>query len=447
MKITTSEIVEIIEPIYSNLGDWTIENYQYDSRAVSSKSLFIPLKGEKTDGSKYILSAVEKDPENISLCSAEYFNQNNDTLSKKNIIVVEDTLAAFQKLAKGILERRPRKIIGITGSNGKTTTKEMLYWVMKDKFRCDRTQGNHNSDIGLPYSVLNSSDDAEHLILEMGMNRVGEISTLVDIAPPYIALITNIGTSHIGILGSKENILKAKLEITEQMNESSTLIVNGNDPMLSNLQSTESGYNLIKTDHRYEDMHFDEIGRPTFIFNGVKMKMNIIGEHNAGNFLLVCEAARLLGLDTQYLASRIESFDAVDRRLSVSINATGVIILNDVYNASTDSMIKAIDTLKKVKCKRKIAVLGDMLEMGDESDRQHETVGTHITEIDYLMTYGEAARHISRKASLNGIDAKHYETKEELGNQLGVLLQEGDALLLKASRGMRFEDFLDYVGD
>ncbi|MBN2795482.1 MAG: UDP-N-acetylmuramoyl-tripeptide--D-alanyl-D-alanine ligase [Clostridia bacterium] len=420
-----------------------------DSRQAKENTIYWPILGEVHDGHKFIGDAF-KNGASVALCENAYYYSHLSSLRDYPLILVDNTTKALHRLTKYVLERLNLPVIGITGSVGKTSTKEMIYHVLKDTFNVHKNKGNFNNHIGMPLTVLDLEVDHEVVILEMGMNHFKEIETLVDIARPNIGVITNIGTSHIGILGSQENIFQAKMELVSYFDEENTLILNGLDPYLKEVDSEifkvvktfETNLNPIhimkKEDGCYTfDLALDEV---------VHFELNVLGEHQIKNALLAIGVGLELGVPIKTIAKGLSEFKENTKRLEMLQGKKGMII-NDCYNASQESMKAAIDVLNNQKGKT-IAVLGDVLELGDFAQLSHESVGAYIAEhpVDFLVTYGKDSQYISKMAVEKGYASEHtvhYSDMSILIEALDELLTEDSYMLVKGSFGMKMIEIVE----
>ena len=411
-------------------------------------------KGEKFDGSSFWKDALNNGAEtviinNIKLDEIEEYKKQN-----KNIIQVKDTIQAIGEMASlkmRILKNTYNlKVVGVTGSVGKTSTKDIIANVLSEKYKVLKTEGNNNNHIGLPLTILRLQDE-EVAVIEMGMNHLGEISYLTKIAKPDIAVITNIGTSHIGNLGSRENILKAKLEILEGMEKKKIVINNDNDLLnkwyLKNKGDIEIHTFGIKNESEFKAKNIKlEENSSEFTCENKNEKINIEvpvgGEHFILNALCGLTVGKLLNLNNEEIKNGIKGFKLTAKRMEINHLKNNITIVNDSYNASYESMKASISNLKNMHGTRKIAVLGDMFELGDFSEKLHREVGTEIykNKIDKLYLVGNYAKFIGDEAKKEGYAKEnilYFENKEDLLKDLKSNLQNGDVVLIKASNGMR----------
>ena len=466
VKITNGKILCGDEKIPCN-------HFVRDSREVKEGDVYVALKGEKFDGNDFCLDAIYNGAK-VCIVSKDITAEENDEIKKSNVTIIQvpDTLKALQEIAtyKRIQYNIP--VVAVTGSVGKTSTKDLIASVVSQKYNTLKTKGNYNNEIGLPLTILGLTDE-EAMVVEMGMNHFGEIRKLTNIAKPTVAVITNIGTAHIGNLGSRENILKAKLEILEGLQGNTVVINNDNDLLYKWANENKDKYNIItygiKNKSKYmatdikcfedksefkvvceknesisdskqdanmalkQDINMDE--RESI--NNKKVTVPVGGEHFILNSLCAIAVGEFLNVPTEKIINGIANLELTKKRMEVLTSKAGATVINDTYNANYDSMKAAITYLKEIKNKRKIAVLGDMLELGDYSKELHEKVGEEIDEsIDILITIGKEAKYIAEKSKAKQIiDCKD---NDEAIEKLKEIQTKNDAILLKASNGMKF---------
>lgn len=410
-----------------------------DSRKPIEGGLFVPIIGEKFNGNSYILDAF-KGGAKASLVERRYYEENLDALIGLDLEVVDDTLVCLQRMAEQLLMRLPVKVVGITGSNGKTTTKDLLESICSLCYKTYATKGNFNNEVGLPLTVLNIPLDTEVLILEMGMNHPGEIHLLSELTKPDLAIITNIGSSHIEFFGSKEKIRDAKMEIKDFMDEQAPLIVNADNELLDHY---EYGKHRVIKCYRadLQDLQHHD-GFYQYHYCGTEIQLNIRGEHNVDNSHLALLTALELGIPMPKIKQGIERYHGTNMRFTVH-KVADVTLINDAYNASPLSMISAIKTLLDMQGRRKIAVLGDIFELGKLAKSEHESIGKLdvIHKLDGLFTIGDFSKYIC-PTHLNG---KHFSNVNELNQYILDFIQPGDVVLVKASRGMQLERIIQFV--
>lgn len=423
-------------------NDVVIENITTDTRKIAEGDLFIPLKGENFDGHKFIEQAFEKG----ALCCLSAEN----TKSEKAVIYVSDTRKALRDLAEYYISLFDIPVVGITGSVGKTTTKDMIASVLMQKYNVLKTEGNFNNEIGLPLTVFKITEDTQVAVLEMGMNSFGEIHNLSKVAKPDIAVITNVGVSHIENLGSREGILKAKCEIFDYMKDNGTAVLNIDNDMLQTLEGKTKFNTLWYGVENKKDIYADNI-----VKNGVEsiscdihMKdenfsvyIPVPGEHMVLNAMAAALVGNKLGLTVAEIKRGIEEFVPTKMRMAVVKTEKGTTIINDVYNANPVSMKAGIDVLSGGEGE-KICILGDMFELGQFAKEMHYDTGVYAAEkkIDKIICIGEISKSMYEGALSLGGNAFYFETQDEfIEKGIEELVSEGATVLVKASRGMNFE--------
>lgn len=416
-----------------------IEGVSIDTRSIQKKNLFIPFKGENVDGHRFIDMAFEKG-------AALTLSEKEDQEADYPAILVKDGLKALQDISRVYLSEVSPKVVAVTGSNGKTTTKDMIECVLNPRYKVQKTIGNFNNEIGMPLTILQLEEDTEISILEMGMDRLGDISFLSQLANPDIAVITSVGESHIEMLGSRENIAKAKYEIVDELKDDGTFIYSKDYTLLENIVDKNVSYQLktagltAVNDDVLTDIYADGSGT-RFTFKGEEFTIPQLGAHNALNASLAILVANTLGMTLQECKESLENLQVTQMRMERIEDESGALIINDAYNASKASMISAIDTMSKLNYTNKILVLGDILELGEYSQSLHEDVGNFInqetTDFKMVYTFGEHTKYIHN--ILETSDKLHVDSIEELQKKVHAHLEEDTAILLKGSRGMALE--------
>ena len=438
--------------------EYECENFSRDTRVIKKGDTFVAIKGETFDGNTFWKEAFENGADTVIINKIEITEQDIKKYKNKNIIQVYDTIKALQQIATE--KRNLYKdliVVGVTGSVGKTSTKDIIANVLSQKYKTLKTQGNMNNDIGLPFTILNLRDH-EVAVIEMGMNHLGEISKLTKIAKPTISVITNVGTSHIGNLGSRENILKAKLEILEG-NENPIVIINNDNDLLHDwYEENKENYKIItygiknKSNFNAKNIKLNE-NESEFDcdINGKneKIKVPVGGEHFVLNGLCAIAVGTYLKIDTDKIIEGISEFELTSKRMDITNLPNGVKVINDAYNASFESMRATLKYLSKFN-NRKIAVLGDMFELGEFAKELHEKVGKEVVKnnIDILICNGENSKYIVEQAKKEGMNDKnifYIEEKEKILDLIKKIIKEGDIILFKASNGMRFFELANKV--
>ncbi|WP_147388356.1 D-glycero-beta-D-manno-heptose 1,7-bisphosphate 7-phosphatase [Fusobacterium polymorphum] len=408
-----------------------IKNVVMDSRKVTEGSLFFAIN----NGNSYVKDVLDK---GVSLVIAD-----NTDVKDERIVKVSDTIATMQDLATKYRKKLDIQVIGITGSNGKTTTKDIVYSLLSAKAKTLKTEGNYNNHIGLPYTLLNVTDEEKFVVLEMGMSSLGEIKRLGEISSPDYAIITNIGDSHIEFLKTRDNVFKAKTELLEFVNKENTFVC-GDDGYLAKLDVNRIGFNDNNT-HKIESYEFSDKGSK-FVLDGKEYEISLLGKHNISNTAIAIELAKKIGLTDEEIQSGLKEIKISNMRFQ-EIKIGEDIYINDAYNASPTSMKAAIDTLNEIyNDKYKIAILGDMLELGENE------VDYHIDVLNYLLNknikliylYGERmkkAYDIFMKTKSEEYRFWYYPNKEGIVESLKNIRIE-KVILLKASRGTALEDII-----
>lgn len=446
-RITIAEIEKATGGrLISGPKDAEIKNVCFDSRKAQQGDLFVPIIGEVHDAHKFIPQVIEKG------CRA-YLTSREDAVDPDcSAILVEDTTKAVQALAHDYLRKLNLKTIAVTGSVGKTSTRDMVYFMLKEKYKTGTSVGNFNNDIGVPMTIFSFDDSLEAAVLEIGMDHFDEIHRLVDIIRPDVGIITNVGMSHIENLGSREGILKAKMEIVDYFGAENTLVVNDANDLLQTADYTGE-YKVMKVgteaenDYYVHDVKdFGEDGISYTLTSGGKdteIRLNIPGAHNAVNSALAFAACEALGVSVEEAVKGLSDMELTGKRLTVK-ESRGIKVIDDTYNAAPDSMKSAVNTLMNTKGGRKIAVLGGMNELGSESPKYHREIGAYAKEagVDVLITIGEKAGDIAKGFDGNEKNAVHFDKKEDMYDEIKSLFKEGDVVVVKASRTLELEDIV-----
>ena len=429
-----------------------VDRMQSDSRKVRRGDLFVALRGEKADGHDFAEAAISH--------GAVAALVSRPISEKLPAIEVTDTLRAYGDIAAGYRQLTGVKVVGITGSVGKTTTKEMTASVLEAAYHTAKTEGNHNNNLGLPMTIMDMPENTEVAVLEMGMNHSGEMEYLSDIARPDLAIITNIGTMHIEHLGTREGILQAKLEIMRGMPEDGAGVFNGDEPLLWNIRAIgkHKKYYYGIENHACDVTATDIVELDDgvrFVVHGFGQQFELfvpmLGRHAVYNALAATTVGLLLGVKPEQIQARFSSFHNTGMRQKIYVK-NGVTIIEDCYNAGPESTEAALDVLAGIKTDgRRIAVLGDMLELGNRSAAEHYRIGRlAVGKADLLLTYGEHSVRTLTGAITGGMNPKntdHFDTHEDMAHMLKMRVSEGDVVLFKGSRGMRMEKVLQLFLD
>ncbi len=448
-NITIRDIIEITGGTANFNIDENLEikNISNDSREIKADSLYVALKGENLDGHKFVSSAIEN--------GAVAAIVENSSSSRD--IIVDNTYKALKNIAMAYRNRFDIPFLSVTGSSGKTTTKDMLYYAVSSSLKTLRNLGNFNNEIGLPMTMYNLDSTYECAILEMGMYTLGEIDYLAEIVRPNIAVITNVGVAHMQTAGSRENILKAKMEISNYMTESDTLIINGDNDMLKTINKENYKFKILTFGLEAEN-DFSVISYQTedtsmrikakFIDEKVEYLLPTLGIHNIYNSLSALAVCKVMGLDMKKSAEGIASYAPSKYRMEIK-QLSDKVLVEDFYNANPDSMKASIETFREVSSNRKVGILADMLELGAISEHSHKEIGSLASQVmDVLICIGKEARFIGLGAEESGFDkAKiyYYENNMQAIEKINSILKPGDKVLMKGSRGMKLEEVAEII--
>jgi UDP-N-acetylmuramoyl-tripeptide--D-alanyl-D-alanine ligase len=425
-----------------------------DTRTIKPGEIYIPLSGPNFDGHQFASDAFQS---GASMMMWRRDNEIPEQLRQHAFILVDDPLQSLQQMASEYRRQSKARVLAITGSNGKTTTKDMAAAILSQSFRTAKTAGNLNNHIGLPLTILQMDEETEMLVVEMGMSGRGEIRLLSRIARPDAAVITNIGEAHIEQLGSREGIAAAKLEIVEGLSTDGCLIINGDEPLLKKAEH----HRLIRfgfaqsCDWRPEHITDNGIEGTTLRLPGWQQSIHIAlpGKHHVYNALAAVAAATVLGASREDVISGFDDFRPTQMRMQVIKASADLHIVNDCYNASPTSMAAAIEWLAAVQgYGTKIALLGDMLELGADEADYHRRAGELIagTDIDWVLTVGKRAEWIIDGAVAGGFSeerAKHFASVDETVSQVLDKAERKTLVLVKASRGMKLERAVERILD
>ena len=464
-KLTMAELAQICGGMLCCVGgetntDILFDSVCTDSRETAEGALFVAIDGARVNGHDYIGAALslgtgcvlcERIPETI-------------TDRKYAAVVVEDSIKAMGELAKAYDRRLDHRKVAITGSVGKTTTKEFVAAVLAESFKVHKTEGNFNSNIGMPLSMLSMTSDTEVSVLEMGMSDFGEIDYLSKIAEPDIAIVTNIGSSHMEHLGSRENICRAKLEIVNGLKAGGTLLLNGDEPLLREYSNPDFtpvyvGIDSKECDFRAVNIRSNLTSTMFEVIYGGKVVKRVtipaLGKHNVYAALFAYAVGVRMGLDDETIMNGLKNFKPVGMRQNI-YELEGVTVIEDCYNASPESMRAAISVMRDIKERqggRMAAVLGDMYELGESAARLHEEIGLEFARMGgtLLYTFGSSADNIAVGAVLGGVLNENIYRNGDVkdpaltGEMILGSIRSGDVLLVKASRGAAAERILNYI--
>ena len=433
MKLTLHEIAHIVGATnnWSDLADTEIHNIEFDSRKIQEGDLFLPLKGAR-DGHEFIDTAFAQGA--LATFAEQEVAQPH--------LRVEDCLEAFQKLAQYYLEKTAVEVIAVTGSNGKTTTKDMIHAVLSEKYKTYKTQGNYNNEIGMPYTVLHMPNDTEKIVLEMGMDRLGDIDLLSKIAKPRIAIVTLIGESHLEFFGTRDKIAEGKLGIKAGLRSGGELIVPA-DKIINKYLPADTKITRFGPD---EDIFVTQLiehkNQLSFTTNFLDEEITIPvpGKFNATNAMLAAYVGTLLDVEEDEIRHALSHVSLTRNRTEWKKASNGADILSDVYNANPTAMKLILETFQAIPKNeggRKLTVLADMLELGDQAPELHASIAAAIdfSKMDHVYLYGDLMKYLL--AELPEDKVSYFGNLEQLTEELQSTLQPQDQLLLKGSNSMK----------
>ncbi|CAM4301890.1 UDP-N-acetylmuramoyl-tripeptide--D-alanyl-D-alanine ligase [Bacillus manliponensis] len=431
--------------------DVVVKGVAIDTRTIEHGNLYTPIQGERFDGHSFARKAMEN-----GAVATLWKKDVPNPPSELPVIFVEDTLEALQTLAKSYRDQLQAKIVGVTGSNGKTSTKDIVMSLLETTFKVQKTEGNFNNHIGLPLTILKVEEDTEIVVLEMGMSGLGEIELLSKIARPNAAIITNIGEAHLMDLGSRDAIADAKLEIVAGLQADGLFVYNGDEPLLT---TKVPSMNLAAKTVTFGDGKINDY-YPTSVTleaTGTHFEMNyqentvfylpVLGKHNVYNALASMAVAKFFGVTWDNMKQGLLQLKMTGMRMEIVKTGEGLTLINDAYNASPTAMEAALHLMNGLDgFRKKVVILGDMLELGDEEEKFHYEIGKAIdpNHISYVFTYGTLGKHIAdgAKGQFSSECVKAYQNKEELVKDLKKIVDVKDVVLVKASRGMKLEEVI-----
>ncbi len=449
-KLSLNEIVKVTSAETNSAENILFYGVTTDSRKITEGVLFVALKGEKFNGEDFAQDAINKG-------AAAVLVSKTAPKIEGVVLKVDDTLTAYQQIAKSWRERFQIPVVSITGSNGKTTTKDLTAAALSSLGKVCKTSANFNNEIGVPMTLLEINETHKAAVVEIGMRGLHQIETLAQYVKPNIGIVINVNETHIEILGSIENIAKAKGELVQAIQSGGTVILNADNPYTLDMKKIANDGVKILTygldnaaDLTAENISVDG-GNTNFVLNygGQKYKFEIplIGRHNVSNALAAIAAGLSVGLSIEEIQRGISSLVATKMRFEV-IQRENFTIINDAYNASPASMQAAIKTVAEIYDNRKIAVLADMLELGEISEKVHREVGKQLAEnnFDTLITLGELGKFIAAGAADAGLkNIYSVETHEDAAKKILEVVKSGDVVLFKASHGMHLEKILELI--
>lgn len=438
-----------------NLEAVDYQKLSIDSRTIQTGELFLALRGENHDGHDFVPRALEKQPSAI-VVEKKWFDQNKALRGKDGppAIVVKDSLDFLQQLGAWHRRQFAIQVVGLTGSNGKTTTREMIAAALSSRFKVFRSRGNKNNHIGLPLMLLQINDETEIAVIEMGTNHPGEIALLTELAQPTTGVITNVGKGHLGFFGSVEEIYREKTALFDYLDESSLIFINMEDRLLRDYPHAERMAVEVGYSKKYEVWgrieFIDRLGRVKFNLNGaVSIALKVPGTHQVGNALLAAAVGMKFGIGEEEIQKALENFSSTEKRMEI-FEKDEIVFINDAYNANPDSMRAAVTYLSTLRngAGKRILVLGDMLELGEYAKIEHHRLGEFIAAkpIDYVFLYGPESSIIQEIIESNDGGKKRafwYRTHKEIAAHLKEVLAPRDFVLIKGSRGMAMEKVFD----
>lgn len=447
-KLNMSKICEFTKgSFYLKNKESSFENIVIDSRQATSKSLFIPIIGETHDGHNFMESAYNLGCRNF-ICDKNHEFKKDDI----NLVIVNDTTKAFGLIAKEYKKSLDIFSVAVTGSVGKTSTKDIISSVISKKYKTLKTIGNLNNEIGVPKTLLNLNSNHEVAVIEMGMDKKGEIDYLTKIVNPDVAVITNIGMSHImNFPNGQEGIFEAKTEIVNGLKENGLLIVNGDDQYLKTLKNNKHSYRLLTYGFKenndiicknYEVK--ESLINFTCIYNNQEYNFSIssIAKHNIGNAMIAILIGFELGLSEIEIKQGLANIEFTQNRLDI-IKTDNYTIIDDSYNSSYDSVMSALEVLNSFK-ERKVAIIGDIFELGRYGESIHKKIGQNL-KCDVLVTIGKNAKYIFEEALNRDIKSYYYEEKDNFYKEYKNILLKDDVILIKASNGMKFKEIVNFL--
>jgi UDP-N-acetylmuramoyl-tripeptide--D-alanyl-D-alanine ligase len=462
LRATADTLVEVTRGrLLSGPGEHSVSGLVVDSREVRAGCAFVALPGERTDGHDHLIGAIEAGAHALIVTRVLDEMPGVQTAARQRgvaVILVADSVRALADIASYHRAGLRCQVVAITGSTGKTTTKDLLASVLATSFRTVSTAGNRNNEIGLPLTIMSAGPETDVLVVEMGMRGAGQIARLAAIARPSHGLVTNVGTSHIELLGTRDAIAEAKGELVRAIPVEGRVCLNGDDDFSVHIAELSAApvtlYGLGETcSVRAADVRLDEQSCPSFTLSmvgiRVPVRLRVRGRHNVYNALAAAAIALALGVDPCRIAGGLEGASITGMRMETFMTASGVTVINDTYNANPTSMIAAVDTLSALKVPgRRCAVLGDMAELGSLEELAHFELGEHVagSGIELLVTVGERARRISDGAKAEGMaeDAVfRCATIPEALETLDDIIESEDAVLVKASRVMGLEAIVE----
>lgn len=452
-KLSLSEVVQVTGAESNSDAEIFFEEVTTDSRKVAADALFVGLKGEHFNGELFAKDAVNNGATAVLVSKTA----NPKRLPESVVLKVDDTLTAYRQIAGAWRSRFDIPIVAVTGSNGKTTTKDLTAAALSGLGNVQKTSGNFNNEVGVPMTLLELNEKHQAAVVEIGMRGLGQIETLAQVVKPTIGIVTNVSETHIELLGSIENIARAKGELVESIQSGGTIILNADNVHTAGMKNLAgAGVNVVtyglesSADVRAKDILIGSVSTEfTLCCRGEEYDFEIpmLGRHNVSNTLAAIAAGLTLGLSVEDIQRGISSLTTTKMRFEV-IRRDGLTIVNDAYNASPASMRVAIKTASEIYSGRLIAVLGDMLELGDISEAVHREIGAELVEnkFDTLITLGELGKFIAAGARDAGLKNVYtFDTHEDAAKKILELVRDGDTILFKASHVMHMEKIIELI--
>lgn len=448
MKLTIKKLCDICHGEIINLDDDTLtcSSFSKDTRTINPGDVYIGIKGENFDGNLLYNDAFNKG----AICSIIEKASYDNKCTNKPIILVDNAIETLKFIGEYYRNNSNATFIAVTGSVGKTSTRDMIYSVVSTKYKSLKTEGNYNNNIGLPLTLTRLTDE-KCAVIEMGMNNLGEIDYLTKITKPHIAVITNVTTAHIGNLGSRENILKAKLEIVNGLLDNGKLIINNDNDLLHKYYldnkdniftiGIDNNSDVMAKNIRIENnKYYFDISYQNNIYHA---EIPILSVAFIYNSLIAFAVGILTNIEPEKILEGIKNFKLTENRIDIIDSTKGYKIINGCYNANVDSMKSSLEILVNTPGSRKIAVLGDMLELNEYSTKLHEEVGTYTSKVDILVTVGTEAKNIAKTSKAKDIIS--FDNNDDAINYLNSTLTSGDVVLIKASNGMKFINIVNAI--
>jgi len=454
MKLKLSKIAEFLstsipEQPSAGVGDEIAQAYSIDSRTVGKGELFFAVKGERLDGHDFVADALAKG----ALAAVVQADQVHRYADHSRLLVVPDTLVALQTLASAVRRVWGKPLVGVTGSAGKTTTKEAIAHVLASRFRVLKSEGNFNNHFGLPLMLLKLEPEHDVAVIEMGMSHAGEIRALAKIAQPEIGVVTNVAPVHLEFFDSLAGIARAKYELIESLPANGTAVLNADDEYVSQFGRDFKGHVITygtKTTADIRAENVESCGAEGSQFNVVtpggseRARLPLVGEHNVLNVLAALSVACASGLKLSDAVAALATIKPADKRGQV-LQLGNITVVNDCYNSNPKALNAMVDALAAMKAARRIVVAGEMLELGPAGEEMHRAAGRHVAEkkIDVLVGVRGLAQAMVEGARQSGARTEFFAAPEEAGEWLARETRQGDVVLLKASRGVKLEKALE----